>query len=123
MFLQRKVVLSEKCIAGMRVCSSVDIDFKGQYLCLHTTLSAYAPSASGPGHFPCKPAGSGGQPGAEGQPYRWGTLDGKGEGKTTHLPLDGISTYNIHRHAANDQIAHFDVCTAVKMDLGFKINE
>lgn len=38
-------------------------------------LCASAPLAPGLGQFPCKPAGSGGQPGAEGQPYCWDTLN------------------------------------------------
>ncbi len=39
-------------------------------------LPSFVPSAPGLGRLPCKPAGSGGQPGAEGRSYCWDTLDG-----------------------------------------------
>lgn len=42
----------------------------------NSSLLSFVPSAPDLGHFPCKPAGSGGRPGAEGQSCCWDTLDG-----------------------------------------------
>lgn len=53
-----------------------EMSYKYQRFCpLDPFLLSFVPSAPSLGHYPCKPAGSGARPGAEGQSCRGDTLD------------------------------------------------
>lgn len=70
------------------------------------SLLSFVPSAPSLGHFPCKPASSGAQPGAEGRCCRWDTLD---MGDTQQIDF---STTNREAQRQTANSLRRDVCAA-----------